>query len=118
MNVVRCTDDDTARHTWTNDQGSAQTAFFVIDAYSTGAGSFTVSWSVIDRVGPTCEGDDAEGILRSAFESSEDCLTFMNEQQSVCDVDMSWYTNSIINGSSRMADVCCETCVPCFALRP
>ena len=45
-NVVTCTDDpDTARHQWTNDQGSAQTVFFVIDAYSSGRGEFTLSWT-------------------------------------------------------------------------
>ena len=47
QNVVACTDDpDTARHQWTNDQGSPQAVFFVIDAYSSGSGSFTLSWSV------------------------------------------------------------------------
>ena len=47
QNVVTCTDDpDTTRHQWTNDQGSAQTVFFVIDAYYSGSGTFTLSWTV------------------------------------------------------------------------
>ena len=46
-NVVLCTDDpDTTRHTWTNDQGSTQNVFFVIDAFSSGSGTFQLSWSV------------------------------------------------------------------------
>ena len=46
-NVVTCTDDpDTTRHQWTNDQGSVQTVFFVIDAYSSGSGAFTLSWTM------------------------------------------------------------------------
>ena len=47
QNVVACTDDpDTTRHQWTNDQGSVQTVFFVIDAYSSGSGTFTLSWTI------------------------------------------------------------------------
>ena len=45
--VVQCTDDpDTRRHQWTNDQGSTQNVFFVIDAYSSGSGSFQLSWTI------------------------------------------------------------------------
>ena len=57
-NVVTCTDDpDTARHQWTNDQGSAQTVFFVIDAYSSGSGSFTLSWTIAGDAGGAIGGD-------------------------------------------------------------
>ena len=52
QNVVTCTDDpDTTRHQWTNDQGSAQTVFFVIDAYSSGSGTFTLSWTATGNSG-------------------------------------------------------------------
>ena len=45
--VVACTDDpDTVRHQWTNDQGRAQNVFFVIDAYSSGSGTFALSWTL------------------------------------------------------------------------
>jgi len=46
-NVVTCTDDpDTRRHSWTNDQTTAQPVFFTIDAYSSGSGDFHLSWSI------------------------------------------------------------------------
>ena len=51
-NVVSCTDDpDDERHSWTNDQSQAQSVFFVVDAYSSGSGSFTLSWSGSDVQG-------------------------------------------------------------------
>ena len=47
QNVVACTDDpDTARHQWSNNQAAAQNVFFVIDAYSTSSGAFTLSWTL------------------------------------------------------------------------
>ena len=47
INIVTCTDDpDTARHSWTNDQTTDQNVYFAIDAYSSGAGAFTLSWTV------------------------------------------------------------------------
>ena len=46
-NSVACTDDpDTRQHSWTNTQGSAQTAFFIVDAYSSGSGDFVLAWNV------------------------------------------------------------------------
>ena len=45
-NVVTCTDDpDTRRHRWINDQREPQTVFFAIDAYSSGAGDYVLSWT-------------------------------------------------------------------------
>ena len=47
QNITACRDDpDTARHQWTKDQDTAQTVFFVIDAFSSGSGAFTLSWTV------------------------------------------------------------------------
>jgi hypothetical protein len=49
QNIVACQDDDT-RSQWTNDQGSAQTVFFVVEARSTLGvgigGPFSFSWTV------------------------------------------------------------------------
>jgi len=46
QNAVRCTDDpDSLVHTWSNNQGSTQRTYFVVDAYSTGRGTFTLTWS-------------------------------------------------------------------------
>ena len=60
-NSIACTDDpDTRRHTWTNDQATAQTVYFTIDAYSNESGSYTLSW----RIGapqPTTGGDGGGG---------------------------------------------------------
>ena len=59
--VVACTDEREAvrgrrpfrRHTWTNSEATAQPVFFLVDAWSSGRGEFTVSWTVAGR------GDDA-----------------------------------------------------------
>ena len=54
--TVTCTDDpDTSRHTWTNDQTTAQTVYFTIDAYSSGSGSYTLSWSIGAPPPTSCE---------------------------------------------------------------
>jgi len=46
-NPIACTDDpDTLQHSWTNTQGSTQTAFFIVDAYSSGSGDFVLAWNV------------------------------------------------------------------------
>merc|ERR1711881_704150 len=45
-NSVQCTDDpDNLKHTWSNSQGTTQRVYFIIDAYSSGAGSFTLTWN-------------------------------------------------------------------------
>merc|ERR1719223_1650 len=48
LNVVQCSDDpDTARHLWTNDQGSEQNVYFTVDAVDAGVvGEFTVTWDI------------------------------------------------------------------------
>lgn len=49
-NTVACTDDpDTRQHRWTNSGGTAERAYFIVDAYSTGSGSFTLAWSTADE---------------------------------------------------------------------
>lgn len=46
-NAVACTDDpDTLRHQWTNDQSTAQTVYFTVDAWNTGSGTFTLTWTI------------------------------------------------------------------------
>ena len=49
QNLVACTDDpDTVRHSWANDQSTAQTVYFIIDAFSSsGSGAFTLTWTII-----------------------------------------------------------------------
>ena len=47
QHIVACTDNpDTGRHQWTNQQGAPQNVFFVVDAFSTGSGTFELSWSI------------------------------------------------------------------------
>ena len=44
---VVCRDDpDTQTEEWTNETGEAQTVYFLIDAYSSGSGSFTLAWTI------------------------------------------------------------------------
>lgn len=46
-NTVQCTDDpDSLSHGWSNNQGLLQRTYFIIDAFTTGEGSFTLTWSV------------------------------------------------------------------------
>lgn len=44
--TLYCVDDpDTQNNTWTNSTGSAQTVWFIVDAYS-GSGTFTLNWTL------------------------------------------------------------------------
>lgn len=57
-NLVKCTDDpDTEEHVWNNDQGAVQRAYFIIDAYSTGSGDFTLNWTVQAPTPASATGD-------------------------------------------------------------
>ncbi|EOD22904.1 hypothetical protein EMIHUDRAFT_195332 [Emiliania huxleyi CCMP1516] len=62
-NLVACTDDpDTLQHLWINTQGSTQTAFFIVDAYSSGSGDFVLAWnpfvtSMIEVGGGSWQGE-------------------------------------------------------------
>ena len=83
---VPCPDDpDTRRHNWANDQTTAQPLYFFVDAYSTGSGTFQLSWVLGSNVGevmvhgggshcttsaqcPNCEGDcDDDGDCASGL---------------------------------------------------
>jgi hypothetical protein len=44
---IACTDDDDyTHHIWTNTTGATQRVWFILDAYSTGSGAFTLNWTV------------------------------------------------------------------------
>ena len=44
-NVVSCTDDsDTDEHSWTNDQGSTERVYFIVDGYSSLAALSRSAW--------------------------------------------------------------------------
>ncbi|HNQ22677.1 MAG TPA: IPT/TIG domain-containing protein [Phycisphaerae bacterium] len=44
---IACTDDDDyTHHTWTNTTGSTQRVWFILDAYGSGSGAFTLNWTV------------------------------------------------------------------------
>ena len=46
---ISCTDDpDTRRHSWTNHNAQTERVYFIVDAYGSGSGSFTLTWSVSD----------------------------------------------------------------------
>jgi hypothetical protein len=46
---ISCTDDpDTRRHSWTNQNGQTERVYFIVDAFGSGSGSFTLTWSVSD----------------------------------------------------------------------
>jgi len=54
-NAVACTDDpDTAEHSWTNDQDTEQVVYFTVDAYSSGQGAFTLTWTIRDPTASSC----------------------------------------------------------------
>eukprot|EP01051_Picozoa_sp_SAG22_P001461 SAG22_NODE_58_length_23645_cov_16.637943_1_plen_654_part_10 len=53
--LVQCTDDpDTRQHSWTNDQTEAQQVYFVVDAYSSSSGTFTLTWETTGHPPPPC----------------------------------------------------------------
>lgn len=46
-NIISCNDDpDTGTFSWLNNTGSAQTAYWIQGAFSTGCGDFTLAWSL------------------------------------------------------------------------
>eukprot|EP01050_Picozoa_sp_SAG11_P026781 SAG11_NODE_6539_length_1292_cov_2.891869_2_plen_192_part_00 len=71
-NVVQCTDDpDTLSHSWTNDQGSVQNVYFVVDAYSSSSGDFVLSWTI-----EGCESGHDQGKKQARFDT-----VFLRTQQ-------------------------------------
>ena len=38
--------EDTHEESWTNDSGAEQYAYYIIDAYSSGSGDFTIEWMI------------------------------------------------------------------------
>jgi hypothetical protein len=51
---VQCTDDpDTLEHSWINTVGSTQRVYFIVDAFSSGSGTFTITWNSAMTPSPT-----------------------------------------------------------------
>ena len=47
INIVNCMDDpDTEAISWENKLGFVERVYFMIDAYTTGDGSFTIEWEI------------------------------------------------------------------------
>lgn len=62
--LIQCRDDsDTATETWENTTGSSQEVYFVVSAYQTESGTFTLAYSV--TAPPAC--GDATALLAGTF---------------------------------------------------
>jgi hypothetical protein len=57
-NEIICTDDpDTKVETWTNNTGAIQRVYYLLDAYTTGSGTFTLQWTYTGTPTWTGTGD-------------------------------------------------------------
>ena len=116
-NVVTCTDDpDTVRHSWTNDQGVAQSVFFVVDAYSTGSGAFTLTWTATG-VGTThvTTGDET-------FSITQNPQGIQVHRTGTGDTDAGWAMDLRLQCCGSGSDAYCgqipesgTTCLSCIA---
>jgi len=77
--VVSCRDDpDTTPMEWTNTMREPMYAYFLVDAYSTGSGKFTLQWEVTGGSSPS-PGPSTDGVV--AFPFNHVCVSQADDRR-------------------------------------
>ena len=116
-NVVACTDDpDTRKHAWTNDQADTQRVYFIVDAYSSRSGAFTIAWSATIRSTLWSISGEQQTSSSAAWTHAYVSVTPMADSQiqivgttgagSLSDIAIDSVGVSVHNGSAVLATSC------------